>query len=115
MPVYALPNFNQKVDVWMVNTGPGSGAPDFRSACQLYVNSRPQTDVTPGVAAEWVPPIILRLPMLTPVANNWSYQIVGDEFTGWYLGRWWERVHKGFPNEYRMVLLEQALWPVWVP
>ena len=82
--------------------------------CQLYFSSRGIFDITPGITAEWEPPIFLRLPALTDIRP--ADQIECPAGSGrLYSVRWVDDVHKGFVNEYRVAILEQIFQPFPLP
>lgn len=112
MAVFA-PDFNILCNVWRLpNAFPA--APDFQFSCQLYLASRGLLDITPGVPGQWVPPIYLRLPAFTDIRP--VDQVECPAGTGrLYLVRWVEDLHKGFPNEYRVGVLEQTAQPFPLP
>lgn len=103
---YVLPTFNIFANVWR-GTDPLTDPPDFVFAAQLYFNSRGLFDITPTVLAEWVPPLYLRVPLGSDLqVGDIVEAAVGD---GWYYAvRWVDRVHRGFPNEYFVGVLEQT-------
>lgn len=112
MPVFA-PTFNLACDLWRApNAYPN--VPDLSFSCQLYVASRGLVDITPGSSALWQPPIYLRLPAFSDIRP--TDQIECPAGSGrLYNTRWVEDVHKGFPNEYRVGLLEQTAQPFPLP
>ena len=105
--MYTLPTFNLTMDIWRDPRTPASGAPDLSGVpVQMYLESRPQIDIEYDDPGFWVPPIILRSPKLsfTPRSGD-LYLIVLHGSSYFYLYRWWEYYHAGFPNEYQAVLV----------
>lgn len=106
---FTLPNFNLLADRWVSPNTPAAGAPDFLAIpCQLYVNSRGLLDITPGDFTAWVPPIYIRLQVgaIPPVKDD-IYEVIPGS-ADYYKVRWTQSIHKGFPNEYIVVLVEQC-------
>jgi hypothetical protein len=112
---YNLPDFNETFQFWEAPTAPPVGAPAGHFNGQLFLNSRINLETTPLVPMWWVPPLIIRAPVTHTPGNGWIYLRVGDAPSGCYLSRWWDRCHLGFPNEYIVILVEQALWPSFAP
>lgn len=106
---FTLPNFNLLMNVWRNPRVPASGGPDVANlACQLYLNTRGTFDLLPGARAQWVPPVWLRIaPGVFLAAPNDLYEVVAGG-TRYYLYRWDERTHLGFPNAYDSILVEQC-------
>lgn len=112
MSVYA-PDFNLSCNVWRFPVF-FPAPPTLTVSCQLYIASRGLVDITPGVPGAWDPPIYLRLPALTDIRP--TDQIECPAGSGrLYNTRWVEDLHKGFPNEYRVGLLEQTVQPFPLP
>jgi len=107
---YTAPQFNCLADIWFGNRVPFDGPPDeVNVPCQFYIPSRASLDHTPGTAELFVPPIYVRMPVSEN--ENWKrahvLEIHEDEHL-YYLARWKERMHLGFPNEYRVILVVQC-------
>lgn len=86
----------------------------FSQQCQLYLSPKADPDVTPGSPAVWVPPVWLRVPAHVDIRPGDTVEVPNS--TGRiYLIRWVEDVHKDFPNEYRVGLLEQTAQPFPLP
>jgi len=61
------------------------------------------------VPTEWVPPIQLRMPVEAGTAWLAAWIIECPvESNRYYLLRWKERQHQGFPNEYLLAIVEQC-------
>jgi hypothetical protein len=112
MPTF-LPDFNLTCNMWRppaIVTDP----PTDIFNCQLYVAPKGFLDITPSQPTLWVPPIWLRLPPLTDLRPGDEVECpAGSGRT--YVTRWVEDLHKGFPNEYRVGLLEQDVQPFPLP
>ena len=108
---YSLPVFNIIVAAWRSPRTPAANPiPDYANMfAQLYVNSKPQTDVTPGFPLDWVPPIVMRLDPATNPSDVliWIYEapILSGRF---YKVRFKEVVASRFPNEYEMHIVSQC-------
>jgi hypothetical protein len=112
MPAFP-PDFNIDAFIWRTPIVP-PGTPDVDTDCQLYIASRGLVDITPGDSTAWVPPIYLRVPALTDIRP--TDQVECPQHSGrMYSVRWVEDAHKGFPNEYRVGLLEQTSQPFPLP
>jgi len=107
---YVLPQFNLLARVWYVPRRFSSGAPDAVDVpCQLYVYSRPLMDVQYGEKTLWVPPVTLRLPK--EKVGTWAQMGLVECPSGserYYLTRWKEWMHLGFPNEYLIAMVDQC-------
>lgn len=104
---FTLPNFNVSCFIWHPPNAPPN-PPDENLACQFYVTSRGQWGMVPGDNTLYIPPIYLRL-------QPGSALLVGDVVecppaTGrFYVVRWVEVMHLGFPNQYLAGILEQQV------
>lgn len=106
---FSLPQFNVVYSIWYSPNAPPAAA-DAAGMGQLYFNSKGLFDITPGVHAEWEPPIYLRVPKGTRVGENDTVEV--PTASGWqYHVRWVDRVHLGFANEYFVAVLEHSLVP----
>jgi len=132
--MYDVPDFNLDADLWTGTQLPSTHAPTHAGfPCQKFVTSR----VVSGVEPRWqpglttnpqiffslyTPPIVLRFPRTGPWAGPWSGWLVGviecpSGSLQYYLLRWGEVMHEGFPNEYAAALCEQCrddgspFWP----
>lgn len=106
----SLPSFVSLCNVWFAPGTPAAGAPDLVNVpCQLYVPSKAGVDMEPGTVWAWVPPIYLRLPISETNAARLGKIYEVEPGTGfYYIKRWVDRCHRGFPNEYWMALLMQC-------
>lgn len=110
---FVLPVFNLSANIWRAAT-PTTDPPDVVSVAQLYFNTRGLFDITPTVDTEWEPPIYLRVPAGTDIRHNDQVEVADGD--GWfYRVRWFDRVHRGFPNEYLVAVLEQVIVPTPPP
>jgi hypothetical protein len=112
---YSLPNFNLKMNVWHTGLNPAVDPPTATLQGQLYIANKQIPDVEPGVPQHWVPSIFLRIGAGTYVPVNLDIWEVPHASGAFYLHRWWDRIHKGFPNEYWAILVEQRDWPLFAP
>ena len=101
---YTLPTFNLTANIWR-DTSSVLDPPDVVSPAQLYVNSRMVIPLTPGDDAVYVPCVLLRVPKGTDLQEDDQVQVDAADFW-FYRCRWVERVHRGFPNEYFVGILE---------
>lgn len=102
---FQAPVFNIVCNLWRA---PATTAdpPTAVYACQLYIPPRSQFDVKPTVYEEYNPSVQLRLPIGTDVAVDDIVEVGNGD--GWfYIVRWHDRQHRGFPNEYTLAILEQ--------
>lgn len=110
MPVFTPPIFNILANLWFCGNTPNSGPFDFENQeCQLYIYSRALLDIEPGSPELWIPPVWLRMP--TAAVANWTSTFIAEVEAGsgrYYLARWKDVLHLGFPNEYRVILMEQC-------
>jgi len=101
---YTPPVFNIMANVWRSSSSV-LDPPDVVTSAQLYVNSRMVIPLTPGDDAVYVPLIQLRVPMGTDLQEGDQVEAAaGDAW--FYRVRWTERVHRGFPNEYFVGVME---------
>jgi len=106
---FTLPIFNLAADVWTAGHTPAADPPDVLALpTQLYLTSRGLLDITPGSVNLWVPPVFLRVPIgiYTPVRGDIAEVVPGS--ADFYKVRWTQSTHRGFPNEYLSVLVEQC-------
>jgi len=110
---FMVPVFNLSASLWRSpDAWPGSITSS--SAVQLYLVSRPQTDVTPTLPDLWVPPIYVRFPALFDVRPFDQLEVpAGSDRV--YTVRWVDDCHKGFSNEYRVALVEHFNQPFPLP
>lgn len=102
--VFTLPDFNLAGNWWPSPTVPPA-LPAGTFPCQVYVVSRTFLDVTPGSPGLWVPPIILRFPLANLMLAGDLVEVPAG--SGRFLDiRWTDRIHRGFPNEYRVAVCE---------
>ena len=104
---FTLPTFNLVANIWRAAT-PLTDPPDVVTDAQLYLSSRVYVAtslVTPGDA---VPTVTLRVPMGADLRVGDIVEVeAGDAW--FYTCVWIERMHRGFPNEYFVGLLEQGI------
>jgi hypothetical protein len=101
-----LPEFNITCDIWRPPDAPPGPATFTNVACQLYIYSRTSTDIKPTVLDTYQPTIMLRVPMGTDLQVDDVVEAASGD--GWfYTVRFTDRMHRGFPNEYFMGILEQ--------
>lgn len=107
-------HFNLAMDVWEPGHNAAAHPPDHTCQAQLYLVSKPMLDVTPGAPGQWVPPVLIRISISTSgligihiVDTQWGY----TDSTGrhwYYVARYWDIVHSGFPNEYVQIVCDQC-------
>lgn len=105
----ALPAFNLLYDFWTAGHTPNTSPPDVAAVpAQCYFNSRSFVDVTPGAASIWVPSIFVRIPLgiYLPVVGDICGQVIPP--ADYYKVRLIQYTHRGFPNEYISLLVEQC-------
>lgn len=99
--VFTLPNFNLVGRTWNPGHNPATDPPDFVGIpLQLYVNSRQSIDIEAGASQFYTPLIIIRTPLPTLAFQTGT---IVESVTGssdYYLVRWLQNYHQGFPNEY---------------
>lgn len=108
---YTPPEFTLLMDVW--STGPASAGPADHTGvpCAKYVFSRTDSPATPpwsaGFWVEWHPLILIRTPFAPPfdvtVPNLYATAAMVEVPSGsgsFYLVRFAEIMHEGFPNQY---------------
>jgi len=108
---FTTPIFNLVMDVWNNPNTPSGGLPDFTGVpVQLYVGSKGIFDVQPASQDDWVPPVYLRVPTANygDVKAGWIFFVNDAHGGGYYKARWKEFMHKGFPNEYYIIVVEQC-------
>lgn len=107
---FSLPTFNLVCNIWIPHDSPGDGPASHQLIpCQLYLNSRVGADQEYGTSWAWSPSIILRLPIAELVA--WEQAGIIEIPSGnpdYYIPRLKERMHRGFPNEYLVMYVDQA-------
>lgn len=131
---FNVPNFNLLCNVWQGlcpgNVLPGAapgGAPDIAILpCQLYTWPKEGWVANPVDGAGPVPGpnytmVILRIPKLTDIRDfcNAAGPDIVECPAGsnrWYIVRCVEDQHKGFPNEYRRLMMSKCfVWPTPIP
>lgn len=108
-----LPTFNLESRLWRPPAAPPA-APTSTLMCQLYLPSRALLDITPGNFDAWQPPVYYRVPPFSDVRPDDVVEV--PALSGrLYTIRFVEDAHKGFPNEYRVGVLEQTFQPFPLP
>jgi len=104
---FTPPVFNCLADLWRSPDVPGITAPTREDQdCQLYFTPKGQFDVFPSVNDEYNPPVYIRWPKDYDVQVDDIVEI--DPGDNWYYKvRWVDRVHKNFPNEYKVAIAQQ--------
>jgi hypothetical protein len=104
-----LPDFNEVLTCWRGGP-PGPGTLQFNTCpCQLYVQSRPTNNVTPGTSSAYVQPIIIRVPRYAVfgfVPQTGDIYQVNSNPNVWYRHRWSHTCHVGFGNQYQMICVD---------
>lgn len=112
---FTLPVFNLAFNYWAPGVPPTLHVPTAAFTGQLYISSKGMLDITPSDQNLWVPPIYVRLSssdfLLFPPACvsgivQYTDPVLSRDF--FYVIRWWEWTHKGFPNEYVSLIVEQS-------
>lgn len=114
---YTAPTFNLKANIWNQHDD-HTGPPDLTDIdCQLYFPKQDQLEVTPGQTFAWRGPMYIRFPAGTDV----RFQLDGSGFNSWVecpagTGRFYgvcyvDDAHKGFPNEYRVAVVQWSETP----
>jgi len=111
---FTVPEFNMAYEWWAV-TNPTTNPPDLTGLCQLYYYSR-ATGTTPFHTAPGQ-----QLPMAAVRVDKGWYQMVfspqvnsifkiPDTFgiNWYYIVKFWDQIHLGFPNEYTELLCVQC-------
>jgi len=107
---FTVPNFNVFCDIWYTPRAPADGPPDVANVpCQFYLTPKGQTFIDPPPFTFFPLPIYVRI----PIANDadWRQMRVAEIPPGsgfYYRASWKERVHLGFPNEYRVIIVAQC-------
>jgi len=110
---FTVPVFNITVNIWHAGNAPPD-PPDLSPLAQLYIPSRGLLDIQPGEDELWQPPIYLRVAVGTDLRHQDIVEAAAGD--GWfYRTRWVERMHRGFPNEYFVGILEQTSGPPGPP
>lgn len=103
------PVFNVTANAWLTPNVPGGSPPDYTLSVQIYIASRGLIDCQPGTPLFWVPPVYVRFDdagsPLGPGVWIWEIPSLSGRF---YRVRWKEVVHLGFPNEYKIHVVEQC-------
>lgn len=103
---YTVPVFNISVKAWRLPNAPPAAATSTFNA-QLYITPRPNFDVFPATNTTYQPPIFLRCDKAQDIKPGDVIEAAAGD--GWYYRvRWVDRMHRGFPNEYKAALLEQG-------
>jgi len=107
---FALPNFNLTGVAWVPPHTPATDPEDIGDfPCQLYLPPRCEgIEQFEGATQTYVPPIILRLDKATPTIMKGFIVRVNTYPTEYYLVQWVQKIHIGFPNEYRMAIMNQC-------
>lgn len=111
---FSLPNFNLTVDIWLPPNQPVTGGPDQTARCQMYLLSRTDIEITPSTVQHFVPPVIFRFQpdfytQVGPASGLiFGVQDLVNAKVWYYVARWWDNIHLGFPNQYTIVLCEQC-------
>lgn len=101
---YQLPIFNITANIWRA-TSSLLDPPDVVTPAQLYFYSRSVIPLTPGDDNVFQPTMLLRVPKGTSLEDGDQIEAAaGDAW--FYRCRWVDRVHRGFPNEYLVGVLE---------
>ena len=106
---FSLPVFNLVADFWTGGHTPAADPPDTVGVpCQLYLTSRPSTDQVASTPTLYTLPIIIRMPLgiYTPAKGDITEVAPGS--ADYYLVRWVQVIHLGFPNAYLTALVEQC-------
>jgi len=107
---FTVPQFNTLCDIWFCGNTPAEGDPDFENQeCQLYIYSRAPGSIVAVGRVLWIPDVWLRLP--SAASSNWASAFIVEsppETGRYYLCRWKDVMHQDFPNQYRVILLEQC-------
>jgi len=107
--MFRLPVFNLRMSVWTGGHTPSADPADATDIpCQLYVLSKLATEMRPSFPDLYNPPIMIReqLGVYSPVVGDIFEVATGD--ADYYKARWVQVFHKGFPNAYIGVLVEQC-------
>lgn len=124
---YSLPTFNLMADVYTNGTAP-AGPPRVTLPCNLQCGRRRQLGLSTGDfdVSSNSPPMFLLVPALSDIRDNKcasSFDVVEcPPASGrWYRVLWVDDVGKGFPNEFRLAVIEKYgvsptfLWPQPIP
>lgn len=106
----SLPTFNLQANFWYVFQTPAGDPPAVTDLdVQKYILSKFSLEITPGSFYQWTPPIVLR--MRIEDWTTWAEFAICEvpaASGSYYLARFKEVVHQGFPNEYLMAIIEQC-------
>lgn len=109
MPSY-LPVFNLQASFWFAGKTPAGDPPDVTDLdVQKYVSSKGLLDLQPGDPGFYFPPIYLRMSVADE--GTWASFMIAEVPQGsgsYYLARWKEDIHQGFPNHYLAAICEQC-------
>lgn len=107
---FKLPDFNLLCNIWPVHDAPGEGPAMYQDVpCQLHLNSRTPVAQEYGTYWAWNPTIFLRMPLEYLLA--WTQAGIIEISSGdpdYYIPRMKERMHRGFPNEYLVIMCDQS-------
>jgi hypothetical protein len=112
---FSVPNFNAAIDVWGVGTFPALNPPAIGGTpAQVYYQTRsiyffPKAAGVIPQAYGWirVPSSFITLTG-TPIVGLIFGWTDSQGITWYYVCRWWDYAHAGFPNEYIEMLVEQC-------
>lgn len=107
---FTPPQFNVLCDVWVFPRVPRLDLPDYENeACQFYVTPKGQFFLEPVPFTWFPPPIYLRFPYASALV--WEKLFIAEcppESGRYFRAYWKEILHLGFPNQYRLVIVEQC-------
>jgi hypothetical protein len=106
---FSLPNFNLLVSFWIPGHTPHDDPPDeVDIPCQIYISNKGFLDIVAGDPDSFRPPIFLRVPFDNEFTQQGTIAAVQPGLGDCYKVRWCQNTHKGFPNEYTVLLCEQC-------
>jgi len=104
-----LPSFNLIYDGWVNPARPATDPPSVTAlACQVYIHSRADIDQVSDSVDEWIPPIYLRTRLVDFHPHKGDVVQVNYLLNDYYVVKWSQNIHMGFPNEYVMSLIQQC-------
>jgi len=108
---FTPPQFNVPSDVWYCGNTPADGVPDVENvSVQLYINPRAPFSIDETILLTFeTPAIYVRMPRDT--LSIWQQLHIVEipaESGRYYVARWKEIMHLGFPNEYLVVSVHQC-------
>ena len=110
----SLPQFNVSFEGWVAGNSPSAGPKDFTVNGQLYLHSRMDIDRDSTFTTKNNPNISIRILDFSPWTAGPPYvtSILQAGLIPGFKGRWivrfWEIMHKNFPNEYIMLFCDQC-------